>query len=104
MAKEGDNSFGIASVVLGITGIVLSFFVYAGIALGIVGLIFGFIQMKKGKNAWASWGIALNIIGIALSLLLLWYYVGVAKEFARQVQELQASGAFPNQAAGGIAG
>ena len=45
MKKEGlttDNSFGVASVTLGVTGIALAFFSnpLVGLVLGIVGLVF----------------------------------------------------------------
>lgn len=69
--EEGDNSFGIASVVLGILSIVFSS--ASGIILGIVGLIFSLKQKKRMKNSWSKAGFILNIIGIILGIIILIY-------------------------------
>lgn len=71
MEKKGDNSFGVASLVLGIVSVVLSPTIIFSSVLGIVGLIFGFIQRKDSKNKWSIWGIVLSIIGILVSLVIL---------------------------------
>ena len=65
-----NNSFGIASVVLGIVGSVLGVLVLP-IFLSITGLIFGIIQYKRGKNAWAVWGIVLSVLGIIITVYVL---------------------------------
>ena len=64
-----DNSFGIASVILGIVGSVLGVLVLP-VLLSIIGLVFGIVQYKKGKNTWAIWGIALSVFGIIISVYL----------------------------------
>jgi len=94
MAKEEtvrhiDNSFGTASVVLGIISIVFSSLV--GVSLGIVGLAFSMKQKKIMKNKWSKAGIILNAIGIILGLILFIYAtVSLLKnpQFLAQFQQL----------------
>lgn len=63
---------GIASLVLGIIGLVFSIipgFWWLGITLGVVGIVLGAIGKKKGaKNA--SAGLVLSIIAVALGFVL----------------------------------
>jgi len=103
MAKEGDNSFGVASVILGILS-VLSFIIFPiALVLGVISLIFGLIQRKNHKNNWATWGIVLSVIGIVLGILFMWWFNAVlsspdfqtALSQAQQVQQL--SGQIPTQ-------
>lgn len=74
-AHSQDNSFGVASVVLGIIAIVLASVI--GIIFAVIGLIFGIKQSKIAKNKWSSWGIILAIIAIILSIIVvifnLWF-------------------------------
>ena len=75
MKKEGlttDNSFGVASVVLGIVGIVLSFLgnPLTGVALGIVGMIFSKKQKKHFENIWSRRGKILGIASLILGIVL----------------------------------
>lgn len=91
------NSFGVASVVLGLIGSVLGVFVLP-IVLSILGLIFGIIQYKKEKNAWAIWGIVLSLVGILISVLLLWQIVTAASQMQQLLATCQA-----NPAAAGCA-
>ena len=90
MAKEGDNNFGVASVVLGILSIVfisLTFLAIfaplAGVVLGIVGLIFGLKQKKVMNNKWATAGIWLNVIGIIINALLFLWVVKTIYDYTR---------------------
>ena len=75
MAKEdskhvsGDNSFGIASVVLGILSIL--FASINGLILGIVALVFANKQMQKHHTKWGKNGKLLAIIGIILSIIVI---------------------------------
>ncbi len=75
MAKEeskhvsGDNSFGIASVVLGILSIL--FASINGLILGIMALVFARKQMSKHANKWGKNGKILAIIGIILSIIVI---------------------------------
>ena len=96
MAKEGDNSFGVASVVLGILSILSSIIFPIALILGVTSLIFGLIQRKNHKNNWATSGIVLGVAGIILSLLVMWWFNSVlsspdfqaALSQAQQVQQL----------------
>ena len=62
-----DNSFGIASVILGILSIL--FASINGLILGIVSLIFANKQIYKHSNKWGKNGKILAIIGIILSII-----------------------------------
>ena len=63
---SSDNSFGVASVVLGVIALTLSSL--PGAILGVVGLIFGIKQKNKAKNSWSKAGIALNILSIIFGM------------------------------------
>jgi uncharacterized membrane protein HdeD (DUF308 family) len=65
--QSSANSFGTASVVLGIVSLV--FPSYYGIVPGIVALIFALKQRNIGNNNWVLWGLILSVIGILLNLL-----------------------------------
>ena len=65
---KGDNSSGIAAVILGITGIVFSSL--GGIILGITGLVFALKQKKSAPNKWSAAGLILNIISIILGIII----------------------------------
>ena len=76
MKKEMDdsrsNSFGVASVILGIQSVVLpllSPLVLPALVFGIVGLKFSFTQQKISRNKWSKWGKILSIVGIILVIL-----------------------------------
>jgi len=94
MAKEGDNSFGVASVVLGILS-VLSFIVFPiALILGVISLVFGILQRKRSKNNWANSGIVLAIIGILLGSLIYYWITTLLnspdfQSALQQAQELQ---------------
>ena len=76
VVKSMDNSFGTASVVLGIFSIMLSSPPLYGLVLGVISFIFSTKQQKKFKNGWSKSGKILSIIGIILSIVfwivLLW--------------------------------
>ncbi len=63
-----DNSFGVASVVLGILSIL--FTPFNGIILGIISLIFSKKQEKTNSNKWSRAGRILAVIGIILGAVL----------------------------------
>ena len=92
MAKGDDNSFGVASVVLGITAISLSFIVIPSSILGLISLIFGLMQRKNSKNKWSLWGISLAIAAIISSILFVYYYSFIVNQLA----QLQSSGQLPS--------
>lgn len=70
---SGDNSFGVASVVLGI--LALTLLPFNGLVLSIVSLIFANKQNKISKNKWSKAGKILSIIAIVLSVLII---IGIA--------------------------
>ena len=87
--KEGssDNSFGVASVILGVLSILsLSF---GGVIMGIIGLAFSFQQKKRNKNNWSKAGLILNIIGIILGIIAVIFLVNFASDYLSQLQQLQ---------------
>jgi hypothetical protein len=65
--KKDDNSYGTASVVLGILSIVLSSL--PGIILAIVGIVFANKQRKIESNKWAKNGKVLGIVGLILGIV-----------------------------------
>lgn len=89
--KKEDNYFGVASVILGILSLVFAFAVVlgslGGLILGVIGLIFAIAQNKRMKNKWATWGMALSIIGIVINVVIFVLLVSTLAEFVRQFQE-----------------
>ena len=97
MKKEengGNNSSGIASVVLGIVGSVLGVLVLPIIS-SIAGLVFGIIQYRKEKNVWAIWGIALSILGIIISVYVVFKITTVMSDFQQTITACQADPSLP---------
>ena len=88
--KSMDNSFGTASVILGILSITLSSLM--GITLGIIGLVFSIKQKKKMENKWSDAGKILNIIGVILGVIvftLALVYLLKSPDFLSQFGKLQ---------------
>ncbi len=81
---HGDNSFGVASVVLGILSIV--FASLFGIVFGIIAFVFSNKQQRIFKNKWSKWGKILSIIGIISSILAIIINIVYFNEIARQFQ------------------
>ena len=73
---DSKNRFAIASMVIGICGIVFSW-LYFGTVSGIVGLILGIIGLKSEKKGMAIAGIILNSVGFILGIILIIVLVGV---------------------------
>lgn len=67
--RKFDNTFGLASTILGILSIV--FASINGIVFGIIGLVFAHLQNKRFQNSWSRAGKILSIIGIILSIILI---------------------------------
>lgn len=65
---EQSNGFGIASLVLGIFGILL-FWNFVGWACALLALIFAIVQRKRQKNGIATAGLILSIIGLTLGIV-----------------------------------
>jgi protein-S-isoprenylcysteine O-methyltransferase Ste14 len=79
MKKGDDNSFGVASVVLGILSIVFSSPPLNGLILGILGFIFAKKQQNRNPNIWSRRGKILSIIGMILSVVFLIFLAWIAK-------------------------
>ncbi len=69
VSSSSDNSFGTASVILGIFSILFSSPPIYGVILGIISLVFANKQIRKHRNSWSKAGKILAIIGIIVSLL-----------------------------------
>ena len=63
---------GVASLVLGIAGFVVGFFIsgIVGIAASIVGIILGAMGRKKGEGSIATAGMVISIISVTLLVLI----------------------------------
>ena len=71
-----SNGLGVASMVLGILAITLTWAYGLGVVLAIPALILGIIQQKQRKCGMATAGIVLGIISIILAVLLVIFFVG----------------------------
>ena len=63
----------VASLILGIISIVISFFSafgWVGVIVGIFGIIFGAVNKNEAKAGVAKGGIVCSIIGVVLSAIL----------------------------------
>ena len=82
MAKEvvkDNNSYGTASVILGIFSVLFSSPPLYGVILGVISLIFANKQNKAHKNGWSKAGKILSIIGIILSIVFFIFILWVQK-------------------------
>jgi len=84
--KSTNNDFGIASLILGILSLILFFTMLPSLILGILGIIFGVIQRKRHKTKWALTGIILSVLGIILSLVIIWAILSVFREITQLMQ------------------
>jgi len=80
--KDKHTGFGIASIILGILGLVLYFIgffffsfvdnrlygMFIGVILGIIAITFGYIAKKEGDN-YGTYGIYLGVIVIIIALI-----------------------------------
>jgi len=89
-----NNGFGIASVVLGIVGSVLGVLMFP-VIISIFGLVFGIIQIKRAKNAWAIWGIILSVLGIIISAFVVWKLMAVSSQFEQTMTLCQTDPTSP---------
>jgi hypothetical protein len=92
--EKTDNSFGIAAVLLGILSITFSFLVllgyFAGLIFGAICVIFALKQKKVHNNKWATAGLILGLIGIALNIVFLAFAIKVLGELATEFSQLQS--------------
>ena len=89
VSKPNENSFGTASVVLGIVSMV--FPSYYGLVPGIIALVFALKQRHDGNNQWATWGSALAIIGIIFNLIDMVYGGSQGSAIAQYIKGYSAS-------------
>ena len=67
--QQGGGGKAIASLVLGIIGMIAWCIAICGGIICIVGLILGIMDLKGPKRTMALWGVVLNSIGLLLSLI-----------------------------------
>ncbi|UQI47613.1 DUF4190 domain-containing protein [Streptomyces sp. HU2014] len=85
-AMGSDSGFGVAALVLGIVGTVMSVTVLFGALLGILGVIFGAIGRSKVKNGrafnggQALTGLILGALAFVLSAVMLFVYISVSDD------------------------
>jgi protein-S-isoprenylcysteine O-methyltransferase Ste14 len=72
-SNSKENSFGVASVVLGILSILFSSFY--GVILGVIGIVFAAKQQKISPNKWSRAGKILSIIGTILSIVVIIFLI-----------------------------
>ena len=68
--QNKTNGMAVASLILGIVSVVLSWVTFVGLASGIVGLVLAIMGRKKcapGQTGMATAGLVLSIIGIVIS-------------------------------------
>jgi|SRR3989338_2972067 len=87
-----DNSFGVASVILGIFSIMFSSPPLYGIILGIISLVFANKQQKRKANRWGKNGKVLAIIGIILSVVFSILFLWLLQNPEIQLQLLNKNG------------
>jgi uncharacterized YccA/Bax inhibitor family protein len=80
-----NNSYGVASLVLGIVSTAFSFLILPPLITGIFGIVFGSLQVKKAKNGWAIWGIVLSALGILIALFIFWQLYMMSVNFRNMV-------------------
>ena len=93
--EDANNNFGVASVVLGITGIAVSFLIIPPFILGALGLIFGLIQRKRLNNNWALWGVILSLAAILLSILIIYLINLIVGDFNQTIEQCIANPNLP---------
>jgi len=65
MVKKKTNGYGIASFIMGILALVLTFTYIGTVIFGILGIVFYVKQRKNSPSGLAIAGLAMSIIGLA---------------------------------------
>jgi hypothetical protein len=87
-----NNGMGVAALVLGIVGLVLSWTVIGGVVLGILALVFGLIgrgrvrRREADNGGQAVAGVTLGSIAIVLGIVFLFVYLAQLQEDQRQYE------------------
>ncbi len=91
-----DNSFGVASVVIGILSIIFSttvfFGSFGGVILAVVGLIFAILQRKRVNTSWAKAGLWINGIALVLGIIVVIWLVQLLADIVQNIQQMQSQG------------
>jgi len=93
--KSNDNSSGVASLVFGVLSTLFCILIIPSIILGILGISFGINQRRKSNNKWALTGIILSVIGIILSILLIWMIYNLITQTQQILESCIANPALP---------
>lgn len=67
--KKDKKGFAIASLVLGLVGLIAWFIPIIGIIVGVLGIVFGALSVKSSKRGFAIAGIILSILCIIGSVI-----------------------------------
>lgn len=69
VSQTNSNGMSIASLILGIIGLVAWILPLLGYPINIIGLILGIISNKKEKNKFSKTGIILSAIGLGITAI-----------------------------------
>lgn len=69
VSQNNSNGMPIASLILGIVGLVAWILPLLGYPINIIGLILGIISNKKEKNKFSKTGIILSTIGLGITAI-----------------------------------
>jgi uncharacterized membrane protein YsdA (DUF1294 family) len=97
MEKGGadSNNFGVASFVFGVLSAVFSILLLPSFIFGMLGVVFGCVQIKRKSNGWPVWGIVLSVLGMIVSILLIWKIVVVFQGVQQQIQLCASNPSLP---------
>ena len=75
--EKKSTSFGIASLALGVSSLLLMFAPYIGLPLAITALVFHYKQKKINPTGMSTAGHVTGIIGIVVNSVMLIFLIGV---------------------------
>lgn len=76
--KKREDNMALASLIMGIIGIVTSCCCFGGVIFGILGIVFAVLSRNEGRfegNSLA--GLITSIIAVVLTMLLSFFYFGI---------------------------
>jgi ABC-type enterochelin transport system permease subunit len=77
MKNKQSEGYGVAALVTGIVGLLLSFVPFIGLILGIIATVCAGKQLKQGKSGMAVAGLVLGIITMGISLFVLFFWMSI---------------------------
>ena len=90
--KRPTNGLGIASMILGILGLLLSFAFGIGGILAVVGLILAIVAMAKGaRDGMTITGLILSIVSIVLSIIFFFVMVLSVNTYLNRAKKASSS-------------